>query len=462
MSFINNLMRDVYGAFRQAAGSSSTAGDIPNQAKVAKDDIAPGDVQILAIKAFKGEVEHDMMSQVTEFHIYESIVSPVVFAHVQIADAINLQEDFIFDEINTYVYVEFQTPGATTPPISYLFKVNHVGTKVDIPSNGMKTYPLQLVSPEAIAAMDGDMEGFKLDKTPKVLVEKIVKERIEENPKILALRNSTRTNGKRHDFHDTKGIIGKNKLQTMILPRNRKPFQALHQISLLSNMTAEGYALHTFFENRHGYNFNTVEKMISDGKKKLKMDQSDAIFVYDNLRNENFDGVKIRNILAYNQINAGNAGESGALGIDSEMRIYNPQTSSFEIVRDNAQADASTAELTSRQAERTFNKTRSDLVITSEMDHLHEVIDRRRRLLLRMTQFEAQILIYGDTNLAVGDVIECIFPRSISTETPTGGDNVSKDSGYYLITHLRHMVLNSDRPQHVISCNLMKAEPARS
>jgi len=94
------------------------------------------------------------------------------------------------------------------------------------------------------------------------------------------------------------------------------------------------------------------------------------------------------------------------------------------------------------------------------------VLVSRRELLLRISQYEAQIMVYGDSNISVGDVIECQFPRSISTgresSDPQSGSELSDDSGYYLITHLRHMILNTERPQHVISCNLMRAEPEKS
>ena len=465
MSFFSTLARDIYGSLRRASGTSTygAGASTPPQAKGARDDIIPGDVQIHAIKAFKlnGGVEHDMMSQVTEFHIFESIISPVIFAHMQIADAINLQEDFIFDDTDTYVYVEFQTPG-TKFPIKHMFKVNSVGNKIDVPSNGMKTYSLQLMSPEAATTAQGDVSEFELNTTPKNLIKKILDESVESNPTIMALKKSFKLPSKAQYLHDTKGIIVKNKLQTNQFPTNKKAFQAIHQIATISNVSVEDYVLHTFFLNRHGYHFSSIEKLINEGKKLFKLDQTDAVFVYDNLRNENVDGVKFRNIIAYNQINTGNAGESAALGVDSDVRVYDPQASTLTASTKATQADASSSTLVSKQDIARLGKTRTDVVISSEMNYLNEILDKRRRLILRMSQFEAQIMIYGDTNLAVGDVIECVFPRSNSTETPTGADNVSKDSGKYIITHLRHMVLNTDRPQHVISCNLMKAEPQRS
>lgn len=205
---------------------------------------------------------------------------------------------------------------------------------------------------------------------------------------------------------------------------------------------------------------------MSDGKKKLRDDQSDAIFFYDHLRNQNQSAVKFRNILAYNVSSSGNLAEGRAAGVNTVAITTNPQTGENTIPA-RVGGFTNIAELTSTEALRAFDVvTRSENITSTEFTHLNEVLVSRRELLLRISQYEAQILVYGDSNISVGDVIECQFPRSISTSRessdPQGGSELSDDSGYYLITHLRHMILNTDRPQHVISCNLMRAEPERS
>ena len=87
--------------------------------------------------------------------------------------------------------------------------------------------------------------------------------------------------------------------------------------------------------------------------------------------------------------------------------------------------------------------------------NIAEVLVKRTAFLRRLQQIEAQIFIYGDTDLAVGDVIQCSFPSSSDAKDDKGQTRL--DSGNYLVTHLRHLILNTDRPQHVIACNLMKA-----
>jgi hypothetical protein len=87
--------------------------------------------------------------------------------------------------------------------------------------------------------------------------------------------------------------------------------------------------------------------------------------------------------------------------------------------------------------------------------NIADILVKRNALILKLEQIEAQIYIYGDTDLAVGDLIECSFPSAADRADDSGITRL--DSGNYLITHLRHIILNTDRPQHAIACNLMKA-----
>lgn len=455
MSWISEIGRGVIDGLRGRINYDTPGPGSPgvNQAKVISSDLINGDVNIIDIKAYKSETFFDLMTQVTEIHIFESIVSPVVFAHLEIADAINLQDDFIIDE-STYVKIVFQTPGATLPPVDYLFKVNKVYNKRDVPSLSMKTYGVQLISTEALAAKGQDLEGFPLNDTAGKLIKKIINEKIKGAPEISSLLSSKVKKDLAEDIDDGRTVIGGNKLQIKSFPRNRKPFEAIHQLAIVNNKSPEGHSLYTFFENRHGYNFKPIEKLMKDGRKKIKGDQTDAIFFYDSLRNEKQEAVKFRNILAYNVYNSG---DNATVGVNTEAKMYNQETGEFTTPVRPDQIDSVTSELTSAQAIRGLDTERRELLTSTEYQHLSENAVKRRQLVLRISQFEAQILIYGDTNLTVGDVIRCNFPRSIGEDKPEN----SSDTADYIITHLRHMILNTNRPQHIISCNLMRAEPAR-
>ena len=68
-----------------------------------------------------------------------------------------------------------------------------------------------------------------------------------------------------------------------------------------------------------------------------------------------------------------------------------------------------------------------------------------------------QILIYGDTELTVGNVIKCTIANPTSFDS--NKDKSAQKSGLYLVTALRHMILVTDRPQHLISMELRRNKP---
>jgi len=425
---VSAIVRGAKQGFRDLAYRAENRVEVSNPSKIVGNDTGNGDVNILHLAIYKNETAFDIKGQVTEIHIYESIVSPVMFCTMTFADAINLRDDFKIKE-NDIVKFVFQTPGASSN--EYFLQVNRIFNKVDVPGLTMKTYNVELVSVEGIAAEDIPMGDFRLDDNSGTLIEKIVTEKISPPVQSLVGGDFGRK-PHRLAIDRGNGIIAKNSKQVKVLrDQNRRPFEVIHQLALLTNRS-----------------------------------QSDAVFFYDHLRNQNQSAVKIRNILAYNISSSGNLAEGRAAGVNTVAVTTNPQTGENSTPA-RVGGFGGIAELTSTEALRAFDTvTRAENITSTEFTHLNEVLVSRRELLLRISQYEAQIMVYGDSNISVGDVIECQFPRSISTgresSDPQSGSELSDDSGYYLITHLRHMILNTERPQHVISCNLMRAEPEKS
>jgi hypothetical protein len=464
MSIMSAIRSGVVQGFRDLASRAESRVEVSNPSKVVGNDLVNGDVNILHLSIYKSQAVFDLKSQVTEIHIYESIVSPVMFCTMTFADAINLRDDFKIKEDDIVKFV-FQTPG-TSQSNEYFLQVNRIFNKRDVPGLTMKVYDVELISVEGTVAENVPMGDFRLEDNSGTLIERIVTDYI--TPPVQGLVGGEYgRRPQRLAIDRGNGIISKNEKQVKVLrDQNRRPFEVIHQLALLTNRSPEGHSLYTFFERKDGYYFKPIEWLMSDGKKKLRDDQSDAIFFYDHLRNQNQSAVKFRNILAYNVSSSGNLAEGRAAGVNTIAVTTNPQTGENTIPA-RVGGFTGIAELTSAEALRAFDVvTRSENITSTEFTHLNEVLVSRRELLFRISQYEAQIMVYGDSNISVGDVIECQFPRSISTSRessdPHGGSELSDDSGYYLITHLRHMILNTDRPQHVISCNLMRAEPERS
>jgi hypothetical protein len=445
-NFFRNLTRDILGGVERELWSRIDPAEDINTPRISVNDFRPGDVNIenITLVSADGNRVHDLMQYVKEIHIYESIIHPSMFCEMSMADSISLYETFPITT-NEFITFSVQTPGREKN--EYRFAINRVGDKVTMPGNKMVTYKLQLVSPELKAS-----SASPIVKQFKGTISDMIKDILTED--IGTKKNI--------NIEPSTGIIDKT---TGV----RFPFALIHEHYLDADNRRDNHGVYVFFENKRGYNLVTYEKLIKDGKKELRFG-SDKRFEFTPIRNANSEDIKFRNILAYNQSMFCDAIDIVSLGgMNSTAIHYDPATGFGDRARYRESQDGGNLPTTDnngtaligtdfiRQYER--NSIVNMLVaVNSETrpnTNLAEVLVKRNAFLNKLKQIEAQIFVYGDSNLAVGDVIECSFPTSSSAENDKGETRL--DSGNYLITHLRHMILFTDRPQHVIACNLMKA-----
>ena len=447
-NFLKNLSRNIIdGVYADVIGRINPADAITSSKS--PDDYRPGDVEIHNIDIVSGDGKRvwSLMPYVTEFHIFESIVYPTMFCELNIADSIGLYEKFPLTT-DEFVTISIKTRGRQKES-EYRFAINSIGGKQTQENNKMVTYTLQLVSPEIKASAANHLASKQFNGTISELIESILKEDIGTK-KPINIEKST-------------GIIDKT-----IGPRF--PFAMIHEHYLDADNRRDNNGVYTFFENKHGYNLITFEKLIKEGRKSLDLSDSDKRFVFTPERNANAADVKFRNILAYNQSKFCEVtGFISSGGLNSTALAYDFSRGAG--VRAKYKESENGAELPTTDTKGTTlfgtNFVRQfeensivNMLIAVNIEvrpntNIAEVLVKRNAYLQRLQQIEAQIFIYGDTYLSVGDVIECIFPSSTSAEDDKGETRL--DSGNYLITHLRHMIINGDRPQHVVACNLMKA-----
>lgn len=445
--FFKNLSRDILSGVEQKLWDKvDPAADYSSPKS--SEDYRPGDIIIEKISIISNDQQRagPIMENVTELHIYESIIYPTMFCEMTIADASGKYERFPFttDEI-----IEFtiRTPGNEESK-NYIFAVNEVKNKEVLPNNKMVKYTLQLISPELKRSI-GNPITKSFTGTISELITDILKEDVGTQKK-LTVEPST-------------GIIDKT-----IGPRF--PFAMIHEHYLDADNRRDNNGVYVFFENSNGYNLVTYEKLIKDGRKSIDKGTSTKSFVFTTDRNADVGAIKFRNILAYNQSKFCDTSTLIAMGgLNSTAMPYSFATGAGERAQYKETEDGESLPTSDtngtkligtnfiRQYERN-SITNMLIAVNYEMrpnSKIAEVLVKRNAFLQRLQQIEAQIFIYGDTNLAVGDVIECSFPSSADAEDDKGESRL--DSGNYLITHLRHMIINTDRPQHVIACNLMKA-----
>lgn len=446
-SFIKNLSREISRGVEANLWAKIDPAEAFSTPKVS-DDFQPGNVNILNITLISaaGERIGDLKQYVTELHIYENIIYPTMFCELTIADAAGIYERFPITT-NELVTISIQTPG-NEKPSEYRFAINRVGEKEVLQNNKMVKYTLQLVSIELKRSQSTPItKTFK--GTISELVQEILKEDIGTEKRIIV--------------EPSTGIIDKT-----IGPR--LPFAMIHEHYHDADNRRDNNGVYVFFENQRGYNLVTYEKLLKDGRKALSRDASTKRFIFTPDSNSDAGAVKFRNILAYNQSKFCDAiSLVSAGGLFSTALPYSFATGAGERAQYKETEDGESTPTSDINGTRLIGTdfiqqyernslTNMLIAVNNEIrpnNKIAEVLVKRNAFLQKLQQIEAQIFIYGDTNLAVGDVIECSFPSSADTGDDSGKSRL--DSGNYLITHLRHMILNTDRPQHVIACNLMKA-----
>lgn len=445
MGFINNILNGVQDIMKSNIDASSPI--ITN--KGATNDIVAGDVNIIDItmSSQDGERKYSLMEQCKVINIYESIHTPGIFCELFIKDSIRLYQDFaiIKEEIVT---VSFETPNNPGKPTKYIFQVNDIFNKVPDENQKTMSCTLQCVSPEllinAMAFVDKDYED-----TISNIVKNIMEEKIKTKKKLTVDKT-----------------VGVDKYSVF----NLQPFKAIH--SFLPDSVSDRYKSHAyvFFENKDGYYFTTYEKLIQDGRKQQSKGFSDKIFFYDMARKERIEDVNIRNIIAYNQVGSTDAiskirqGAYSGTATTFDMQTLNQRQANytanigldnFQTLDDNGAAHNTTGNL------RTFGKSKKPTAFnllpifsSKSKNALTEAYASRQAFTQYLIQNITQIHIYGDSEITVGDVIKCRFPSASGSDDDKGLSRL--DSGNYLVTHVRHIIINGDRPNHTMALQIVK------
>ena len=464
MSFINKILNEV----KSILESKIEASDDINPSKVTGNDFRPSDVNIQNITMISADQQrrYSLMSQVTRIDIYESIYSPVIFAEMQVQDAIGLDQSFPIKG-EEFITITFATPGSEPTTYTFMNRGIPVNKKLNDNLKG-STYTLKLVSADVLKNLMVTSLNEKGEFTPKFVkdnVTGIVKDILKEDLKVSLPVTVINTKG----IFEEKIIYG---LADAAQPPNTlTPLRYVDYFRkvLAASPQYESQAFN-FFLNKNGYYFTTKEKLIEDGAKALERDQSDKRFFFDTTRNEDNRNIKMRNILAYNHINtasdtidyisdsgfAGAASTLDTLTFDIKTVTYNDNVSADKFKKTDKDAGNQFTSDFVRKFGKTVTNTR---LVASRADlpdrGLAEKLVKSQAFAAKTNLTELQIEVYGDTELTVGDVIECTLPSSTSEflETP---DKMRLYSGNYLVVALRHMILNTDRPQHVISMALEK------
>jgi len=169
---------------------------------------------------------------------------------------------------------------------------------------------------------------------------------------------------------------------------------------------------------------------------------------------------------AYNQVEfADTISKAQAGGISNEVNSFDLITGNIENItyKDNSdqfkQLDSGGSPTNTSSFIRKHSRSNASRTLVPFSSD-QSVTDRIRKIGIlnaykqNVTQNIVRIYIYGDSEIKAGDVIKCTFPSA--TTADDAGKAARLETGNYLVTKVRHMILNGDRPQHTIALEIIK------
>lgn len=403
-----------------------------------------GDIEIksLMLRSDDGCREYNLLQQAKELNIYESILSPTIFATIVIVDSIGLLNGFpIIGE--EYIDFEFSTPNTSCTSKYQLF-VNEISDKIVDENNQSETYILQCVSREVIKN-SGILYSKKFKKEASEIVKDIFNEKLKEDKELLYVEPS-------------RGI-------EEVLVTRLQPFKAIDMVRRRATSSKYLSSSFVFYENAKGFYFTTIEGLFARNRDSI----GDKVFFFDKKPNVDATTVNIRNILAYQQVSYGSTVSKIRGGtftnVVNRIDLFTGQYTSIPYTLNKSNDKFETADGTGQPAlnsasfvsKRNKEAARQFMVpFSSDRNdtQLAEKIAIQASFIELISSDLVRIHVYGDSAVLAGDVIECKFPE------PTG---LTKDpklnrlhSGKYLISSLRHMIKLGDRYTHTMSFELIK------
>jgi len=415
----------------------------------------PGDVDITRIWLYSddGNREYNLMEQVVSINIYESLMSPIIYAEIFINDSNDLLRQFpILTE--EYVEIEFKLPNSEDES-SYKLHVKEVkGLTVDEQQKS-KTYVLSLVSMELIDDASTTIYkrygGYK-DKNG-------VAHGSEIHTGIQSILTDYLGTEKKFEYEQTKGI-------DEVLITKLQPFAAIDQ--LRRRALSKQYESHSFcfFENKHGYVLSTLERLFDKGKDTI----GDRTFWTDTNTANDITQNMYRNIIGYKQIRfADSISRIGQGGLKTSIGRLDVMTGEYLITEYDDSKDQdkfktvegkSVGQNSSSFTKKHSKSTAKNLMMVGDGSRSETLLTEKMASLQAYTQKITQNLvgihIWGDNLITVGDVIECRFPSATgTTETDHKEDRLS--SGKFLVSKVRHILQNGQGKQkYTMSCELVK------
>lgn len=389
------------------------------------------------LKSIDGSRSTDISNQCLSIDIFESILSPIVKAELQIYDPVDLLQSFPVQG-EEYVEFDFQTTGLDKSIKVKLFVVSVEQIAIEA-SNRSKTYVLRLTSEE-------------LYNSQKQLVSKKYKQTTAEILKDI-LTNTIKT--KKTLYNDaTKGIED-------ITLVHKKPFQAIDLLRRRAVSLKYKSSSFCFYESliHPGYYFRTLESIFKASAPNV----GDRQYKYFTNTGESILISNFRNILSYEHVNLATTvqqiQQGGLKNRVSSLDLITGKVDQFDYSNEKYEKiDSKGKDLHTA----TFGQKYGDDIATwyftaidSSLPHyeLPEKIGQLQGFVQNIVSSLLHIHTYGDSGTGVGDVISVDLPDATGTTSSTKSKLIN---GNYLVAKCRHLITFGRYRNYTQSMELIK------
>jgi hypothetical protein len=379
--------------------------------------------------------------------IYENIYSPAVTGTIQLIEGVNLYS-LLSMHGNEYLYISFCRPGEENKDSRYTrtFRIYKSDQRSRYSTSQQQTYVLHFCSNELVLSSQQIISRTLSGLTASEHVYNILTQDLLTNRKRVK------------NFEKSQGVFNYTFTQY-------KPFEAIERLSKYSYN--ENNSPFLFFQNRDGYNFVSLEKLVSQepvttlnaSTANFALDPTDAPFITSN-DIKKFEFEQGFNVLEGVEKNA----FSGRLyTLDLIRQKYDRSTYSalnYQLLPSMLDRyppfnDAKNREdkslfenyegmpdywLTNlNQNETSYFVSKNYKVINTNIERIHM---HRKMLLGLLNNTRVLCQISGNPNISVGFVVDFNMPAYMPNKTDTATDPYH--SGKYLITHIRHSITPDD------------------
>jgi hypothetical protein len=409
---------------------------------MAENSNNPGDVELGAITLTSSSSGQSLniINQVVAINIWESILTPTIYAELVIYDPIDLLNFFPIRGEET-IDLEWQTPGAETR--NYTFSV----IKPSIVRTGIndkdKQYTLRCISQDHLKNAKVKFSK-KYKDTGGNIIQNILKEQLSTS--------------KQYQGDDTKGTED-------ILIAKMHPFQAIDLVRRRSVSDQYLSSSWCFFEDKNGYNFYTLESMMQNSRGTV----GGRTYFYDASVLEDLANITMMNILGYKNLAFGdtvNTIFSGSFkNVTRKFDLFTKQLGSIDYNNLEKQGqfifpDGTGNPFSSSQFESSYNDKTPQFFMTPvdtsrTTDYRPDMIGPRQSYVQKILQNIAQIKVYGDSTLELGEIVDVRLP-SVTGFTGGMSEEAKLLSGNFLVSKIRHLISLIERRVYYQSLELLK------